>query len=332
MSDLLEVPSATDAAVNPQTDQSSPLGQTEPTSVWSRALWTARLIEVRLRFVIVMLVAFVIVGQWGTWRNYWERWTRPLFGNSAHAGAVSADSEFFCPMCPGVLSDWPAICPVCHMDLVLRKRGEATVLPDGVLSRMQLAPYRVQLAGIQTTELKTQTLDGVGECLTVPESAVIDSGAMQIVYVETMPGMFDGVAVKLGDRIGDLLPVREGLKSGQRVATSGAFLIDAETRLNPSLAAAYFGAAGRGAGEARAPAAHSHRKRSKKGGKLSPEDLKLAMEQKICPVTGLDLNSMGGPVAVEVAGRKVFICCVGCEGALKKDPEKHLAKLKAKAK
>ena len=37
----------------------------------------------------------------------------------------------------------------------------------------------------------------------------------------------------------------EAWKSGQRVAFAGAFLLDAETRLNPSLAAGYFGA-GRG--------------------------------------------------------------------------------------
>jgi Cu(I)/Ag(I) efflux system membrane fusion protein len=44
-------------------------------------------------------------------------------------------------------------------------------------------------------------------------------------------------------------------------------------------------------------------------------------------VTGLDLDSMGGPIPVEVAGRRVFICCIGCESALRKDPDKHLKKL-----
>ena len=45
-------------------------------------------------------------------------------------------------------------------------------------------------------------------------------------------------------------------------------------------------------------------------------------------LTDADLESMGGPVAVEVAGRRVFICCKGCEKALKADPQKYLAKLK----
>lgn len=273
---------------------------------------------------MVLIVAFLVVGRWSTWRNYWDRWTWSLIGKSAFAGTVSTDTEFFCPMCPGVLSDWPAICPVCHMDLVPRKRGAAVVLPDGVLARMQLSPYRIQLAGIQTTELQPQTLEGVGECLALPESAVIDTGSLQVVYVETMPGMFDGVAVKLGSRVGDWRPVLEGLKPGQRVATTGAFLIDAETRLNPNLAAAYFGAA---RNQIASASQMSPRRRLKKG-KLSAEDAKLAAAQKICPVTGANLNSMGGPVPVEVAGRKVFICCAGCETALKTDPEKHLAKLR----
>ena len=290
----------------------------------SPILWTVKLIEVRLRFVIVLLVAFVIVGRWSTWQNYWDKWTRPLFGGAAQSGSVSADTEFFCPMCPGVLSDWPAICPVCHMDLVTRRRGEPIVLPDGSLSRMQLAPYRIQQAGIHTTELQPQTLDGVGECLALPESAVIDTGSMHVVYVESMPGMFDGIAVKVGSRVGDLLPIRDGLKAGQRVATSGAFLIDAETRLNPSLAVGYFGAAGNRTSSS-APQTVT-RRRSKKS-KLSPADQKLAAVQKICPVTGADLNSMGGAVPVDLAGRRVFICCAGCESALRKDPDKHLQKL-----
>jgi hypothetical protein len=293
-------------------------------NIRNRLLWTLRLIEVRLRFVVVLVIAFLVVGRWTTWRNYWDKWSRPLFGGTAYAAGVSSDTEFFCPMCPGVLSDWPAICPVCHMDLVTRKHGEPIVLPDGTLARMQLAPYRIQQAGIQTTELQPQKLDGIGECLALPESAVIDTGSMHVVYVESMPGMFDGIAVKVGPRIGDLLPIREGLKAGQRVATSGAFLIDAETRLNPSLAVGYFGAAGNRA-TGSAPQAVT-RRRAKKS-KLSPEDQTLVAAQKICPVTGAHLNSMGGALPVDLAGRRVFICCAGCESALRKDPDKHLKKL-----
>ncbi len=91
-----------------------------------------------------------------------------------------------------------------------------------------------------------------GKVLTVPDSAVSVSGFRAVVFIETMPGMFDGVEVVLGPRCGDWYPVVKGLEAGQRVAVSGAFLLDAETRLNPSLASSYFGAASRAA-----PPAHS---------------------------------------------------------------------------
>jgi hypothetical protein len=70
--------------------------------------------------------------------------------------------------------------------------------------------------------------------LTVPESAVIDTGKDKIVYVEAEPGVFEGRKVVVGPRSGDLFPVLEGLAPGEKVATTGAFLIDAESRINPA--------------------------------------------------------------------------------------------------
>ncbi len=74
------------------------------------------------------------------------------------------------------------------------------------------------------------------EVLSVPESAVIDTGTRQVVYVETTPGVFEGRVVVLGPRTGDRFPVLEGLAPGEKVAASGAFLIDAESRINPGTA------------------------------------------------------------------------------------------------
>jgi membrane fusion protein, copper/silver efflux system len=74
--------------------------------------------------------------------------------------------------------------------------------------------------------------------MSVPESAVVDTGTKTIVYVEASPGVFEGRAVVLGPRWGDSFPVLDGLAPGDRIAAAGAFLIDAETRLNPSLRSA----------------------------------------------------------------------------------------------
>jgi Cu(I)/Ag(I) efflux system membrane fusion protein len=94
--------------------------------------------------------------------------------------------------------------------------------------------------------------------LTVPESAVIDTGTKKIVYIETEPGTFEGREVVLGPRSGEQFPVLEGLLPGDRVATSGAFLIDAETRLNPGAAATYVGSTGSSASPAAAAPEATH--------------------------------------------------------------------------
>ena len=75
--------------------------------------------------------------------------------------------------------------------------------------------------------------------LSVPESAVIDTGDRKVVYVETEPGVFEGRAIVVGTRIGDRYPVLDGLARGDRVAAAGAFLIDAESRLNSGAVAGH---------------------------------------------------------------------------------------------
>jgi Cu(I)/Ag(I) efflux system membrane fusion protein len=148
-----------------------------------------------------------------------------------------------------------------------------------------------------------------------------------VVFVEGMSGMFDGVEVVLGPRCGDSYPVIRGIEAGQRVATAGAFLLDAETRLNPSLAAGYFGA---GRGErpvAAAPRTASSNLSAAVLEGLSAEDRPLAERQKLCPVTNKPLGSMGTPARVVVSGRVVFLCCDGCEDSLKNEPAKYLARV-----
>jgi hypothetical protein len=80
--------------------------------------------------------------------------------------------------------------------------------------------------------------------LAVPESAVVNSGLRKTVYRESAPGVFDMVEVHVAPKAGEFYPVLNGLAAGDRVATAGAFLVDAENRLNPAASAQYFGASG----------------------------------------------------------------------------------------
>lgn len=69
----------------------------------------------------------------------------------------------------------------------------------------------------------------------IPRSAVIDTGKQKVVFVANgqMEGVYDMRAVELGPLAGDFYPVLNGLEPGDRVVSQGAFLLDAENRLNP---------------------------------------------------------------------------------------------------
>jgi hypothetical protein len=394
-------------------------------------LWQSlRFLQVRARFLIVLAVIGLVVGQWERLSGYWNWLSRQVFGQTDRYSAVSDDTEFFCPMDPGVISPWEDKCPVCNMTLVRRKKGDAPLLPEGVVARMQISPYRLQLAGVRTAAVEYRALvreivalglveqgtdsaalsiqvqiserdrpllslgqqadvrlsipeapparatlmsiepiveqrtgaalakfrletdnptwragamatvfirrplaeidpyrslareipalrpgeprvafvsrerpdfvrlqpgrgpegselarteltdnqrldwwcpmhpevfaakDGhecakcngmkllprivtyapPGSVLTVPASAVLESGRGQLVYVEVSPGMLEGWQVKLGTRTGEDYPVLSGLTTANRVVTAGAFLLDAETRLSGQASTAYFGA------------------------------------------------------------------------------------------
>ncbi|MHB1035108.1 MAG: hypothetical protein ACYC35_19805 [Pirellulales bacterium] len=48
--------------------------------------------------------------------------------------------------------------------------------------------------------------------------------------------------------------------------------------------------------------------------------------QRVCPVTGAPLGSMGDPIKVLVDGRPLYLCCQGCLGKVQSDPEEYLRK------
>ena len=94
--------------------------------------------------------------------------------------------------------------------------------PDGLLKPAMFA--NVELA-----------VSHRGKVLTVPVSAVIDSGTRKIVLVQLAEGRFEPRTVKLGSRGENHVEVLEGLGEGEQVVTSANFLIDAESNLKAAL-------------------------------------------------------------------------------------------------
>ena len=67
--------------------------------------------------------------------------------------------------------------------------------------------------------------------LTVPAEAVVDSGRSQAVFLDLGDGYVEPREVTAGERFGDRVEIVRGLVSGQRIVTSGNFLLDSESRM-----------------------------------------------------------------------------------------------------
>ncbi|MBI3117521.1 MAG: hypothetical protein HYZ00_02475, partial [Candidatus Hydrogenedentes bacterium] len=184
----------------------------------------------------------------------------------AFLATVPAGGQYYtCTMDPQVLSDKPGECPLCGMNLTPATKPVDTEGPGGGSYERWAEGYA---CGMHPDELSEKpgkcTICGCGmemtqweveRVLSIPESAVIDTGARKIVYVEAEPGLYDARQVELGPRSGNYYPVLAGLTLGQKIVTQGSFLIDAEARLNPAAAGvkATEGAEGQAAG-----AGHQH--------------------------------------------------------------------------
>ena len=72
--------------------------------------------------------------------------------------------------------------------------------------------------------------------LVVPAEAVLDAGLKKTVFVDRGNGYLEPRQVETGEQIGDRVEITKGLKTGERIVTSGNFLIDSESQLKSSAA------------------------------------------------------------------------------------------------
>ncbi len=76
----------------------------------------------------------------------------------------------------------------------------------------------------------------VGEKLTVPASAVIDTGQRYVAFVEGQAGHLEPRDVKIAAKTDDYYEVVSGLKEGEQVVTRALFLVDSESQLKAAIA------------------------------------------------------------------------------------------------
>ncbi len=74
--------------------------------------------------------------------------------------------------------------------------------------------------------------------LSVPTEAVLDTGMNKSVFVDRGNGFFERRLVETGWRLGGRVEITKGLTEGERIVVSGNFLVDSESRLQETAAAA----------------------------------------------------------------------------------------------
>jgi Cu(I)/Ag(I) efflux system membrane fusion protein len=136
--------------------------------------------------------------------------------------------------------------------------GTITYVYPTLKAETRTVPVRIELANpgyllkpamFAQVEL---TVGGNARVLTVPDSAVIDSGTRRIVLVQAQEGRFEPREVRLGARGDSYVEVLDGVEEGEQVVVAANFLIDAESNLKAAI-----GGMGDHAGHDRAPKAEA---------------------------------------------------------------------------
>jgi Cu(I)/Ag(I) efflux system membrane fusion protein len=119
--------------------------------------------------------------------------------------------------------------------------GKIDVIYPEINKETRTARLRIELTNPDLVLLHGMYVDAdieIGSAtpvLTVPESAVMDTGRRQAVFVDKGEGRFEPREVKLGQRGDGYVEVRGGVSEGERIVISANFLIDAESNLKAAL-------------------------------------------------------------------------------------------------
>jgi Cu(I)/Ag(I) efflux system membrane fusion protein len=147
-------------------------------------------------------------------------------------------------------ADLPAIKMGTHATVMVRAymaqpiQGEVTFIYPELRAETRTARVRIEVPNPDErlkidmyADVVFQTGADESPVVAVPVSAVIDSGARQVVLIVKGEGRFEPRPVRLGRRSDGYVEVLEGVGKGEEVVTSATFLIDAESNLRAALQA-----------------------------------------------------------------------------------------------
>ena len=113
-----------------------------------------------------------------------------------------------------------------NFDEATRSTQVRVELPNPMVNGRRELLHRLYADGAVTVEMP--------EVLSLPKSAIIQTGPEAVVYVDQGGGAYARTVVKLGRRGDTLLEVRSGIKAGDKLVTNGNLLIDGQAEMNRS--------------------------------------------------------------------------------------------------
>lgn len=119
--------------------------------------------------------------------------------------------------------------------------GKVDLIYPELQTQTRTAKVRIELSndeGLLLANMYAQVEIASGDpnpVVAVPNSAVIDTGVRQVVFVDKGEGRFEPRSVEVGARGDDRTEIRKGIEAGEKIVVSANFLLDAESNLNAAL-------------------------------------------------------------------------------------------------
>lgn len=186
----------------------------------------------------------------------------------------------------------------------------------------------IKIGDLGSATIRSDLQEGK-QLVVVPRESILRSGATSIAYVETQPGRFEFRQVAIEKVLGERVVIAQGIKAGEQVVSSGAFMLDSTFAMQGKVSLIDPNRSVPADQSALAKNDAEAREIEKSFAGLSDADRKLAQSQVICPVTEVKLGTMGmgTPIRVDVSGTPVMICCEGCRRSLLENPDSHFETL-----
>ena len=200
----------------------------------------------------------------------------------ASESSSETEGKWACPMHPEIEQSEFGECSICGMDLVekqsatvggVQAQASHTHTAPAIHPNLPVLVFKyvcpdhpdeyATVPGLCPRDGKPLAM--TGEVLTIPKSAIIDTGLRKIVFVDRGESGYEQVEVEVGPEAWGIddnsetnrryYPIVSGVTLGDTVVTHGNFLIDSQTQLTGSASGAYGGALG---GEESKPPVHQH--------------------------------------------------------------------------